>query len=589
MRRLLAVLGSLRIAAPLLIAIAGVLAWGTIYETRFGTAAVQRFVYQAWWFQALLGFLAVNLAVAAASRWPWKRRHAPFVLAHLGIILILLGGILGGRFGLDGQLIIPEGQAERRLQRSRNVLVVRPANPGTPFVVPTNFETTAWIREPNRRFRVALNGGRAVDVLVDRYYPDAELREQVLEDGEAEFPAIQVALRHEEQEETVWLLALDPERFGLRWGELHLLFLEPATDAQRAQLLEPASAAAPRGTLAIQLSGSPRVHEIAVPEATGTPLPLEGTPYTVTLKAYFPDFALGADGPTSRSDEPNNPAVALLLKGPEGADPYLVFALHPDFPALHGHQHAIAAEVSYRHPAAGALPPQAVVIVRAAADGPDGDARLSAVLTGPAGERRVLERMDAGVAYTHPWSGVEFRLAAMASRARLVQTFVPRGDEVRAEALHVVLSEGGASADAWLGLRGAADLTLGAHRFTVQYRPDEADLPVTIKLLDFRKIDYPGTQMAAGFESDVQLSDPQRGLILLRTIKMNTPLRYRGFSFYQSSFIPGEVETTVLSVRSDPGTPLVYAGFLIVIGGVIAMFAGRRPSTRRRPHRKAHR
>ncbi|MBI2174147.1 MAG: cytochrome c biogenesis protein ResB, partial [Candidatus Omnitrophica bacterium] len=42
--------------------------------------------------------------------------------------------------------------------------------------------------------------------------------------------------------------------------------------------------------------------------------------------------------------------------------------------------------------------------------------------------------------------------------------------------------------------------------------------------------------------------------------------------FYQSSFIPGTPETTVLAVRSDPGTPLVYAGFLIVIGGVVSLF-----------------
>ena len=104
---LLRVLGSLQIAVPLLIAIAIVLAWGTIYETSFGTAAVQRFVYRAWWFQGLLGFLALNLAIAAWQRYPWKRRHLPFVLAHVGIILILLGGIIGGRWGIEGQLIIP--------------------------------------------------------------------------------------------------------------------------------------------------------------------------------------------------------------------------------------------------------------------------------------------------------------------------------------------------------------------------------------------------------------------------------------------------------------------------------------------------
>src|SRR3990167_9648339 len=118
--RLLKMLGSLTLAAPLLVVIAGVLAWGTIYETRFGTAAVQRFIYHAWWFQALLAFLALNLAIAALERYPWQRRHVPFVLAHIGIILILLGGIIGSRFGVEGQLIIPEGQAEHTLETPGN-------------------------------------------------------------------------------------------------------------------------------------------------------------------------------------------------------------------------------------------------------------------------------------------------------------------------------------------------------------------------------------------------------------------------------------------------------------------------------------
>ncbi|TPW01553.1 MAG: cytochrome c bioproteinis protein, partial [bacterium] len=145
-------------AVTVILVIAAVLAWGTIYETRFGTAAVQRFVYQAWWFQLLLGFLAVNLAAAAYERYPWKRQHAPFVMAHLGIILILIGGIIGGRFGIDGQLIIREGESQRSLQLPANVLVVHQPNPGAHHVFPTNFETRAWVHEPNARFQVPADG-----------------------------------------------------------------------------------------------------------------------------------------------------------------------------------------------------------------------------------------------------------------------------------------------------------------------------------------------------------------------------------------------------------------------------------------------
>jgi cytochrome c biogenesis protein ResB len=570
--RLFTWLGSLRIAVPLLIAIAVVLAWGTIYETRFGTAAVQRFVYRAWWFQGLLAFLAVNLALAALERYPWKRRHLPFVLAHLGIILILIGGIVGGRFGVEGQLIVQEGQAERVLQLPGNVLVVSSPNPGIEQRFPTRFETQAWVREPHTAFPVSIEG-RQIRLLVDRYYPDAVAQETIRGDGPEENPAVHVVLAHGDQQEAVWLLARQPDRFGIGWGEGHVLFLEPKTESQFERLMDSKAAQPPaRGIVTVHLEESGRTIEVPVPDERGKTVELKGTPYRITFKDYFPDFAIGEDGPTSQSPEPRNPAVSFTLSGPEGTDPHLLFALHPDIATMHGWTHRIKARVTYTHAASESLPPSAIVLFRSPTHG------LAAVLTGADGERQVLTPVEVGATYTHPWLEYAFTVAAFEPRAQVIEEIRNRGDTVKGDAVHVVAQEGDDRAEAWIRLRDAVELVLGKGPLVVEYRPDQRELPVTIKLLDFRKIDYPGTQMAAEFESDVQLSDPQRGMILMRKISMNEPLRYRGYSFYQSSFIPGSVETTVLSVRSDPGTPLVYAGFLIVIGGVVAMFAGRRPA-----------
>lgn len=567
MIRLVRILGSLRIAVPLLIAIAAVLAWGTLYETAYGTAAVQRFVYRSWWFQALLAFLAANLAIAALQRYPWKTRHAPFVLAHLGIILILLGGILGGIFGIEGQLIIREGEAEKVLQLPGNVLVVHQPNPGIHTAVPTRFETQAWVHEPNLVIPLHLDG-REVRLTVDKYYPDAVVNE-IIEDGGPEvYPAALMHMRHDEQQDEVWLLARDPERFGVGWGDGHLLFLEPQTPEQVAQLLAPAAAAPhARGSISFAFEDPPRTVEVPVPDAMGGTVELKGTPYRVTFKDFFPDFVLGEQGPESRSQEPRNPAVSFVLTGPEGADAHLLFALHPDISSMHGWAHTIKVRTRYAHPAAEALPPDAFVLLRRPDSG-----ELAAVLTGPAGERQAVEAVSVGEPVAHPWLGYELTVAAYHERASVRQDITNRSNDVKAEAIHVVAEEGQDRADAWVGLRGRGELAVGKAPIGVEYRPDERELPFTVKLLDFRKIDYPGIAMAAGFESDVQVSDPQRGLVLMRKISMNNPLRYRTFSLFQSSFIAGPVETTVLSVRSDPGTPFVYAGFLIVIGGVVTMF-----------------
>ena len=441
--------GSLRIAVLLLVTIAGVLAWGTIYEARFGTAAVQRFVYHSWWFQSLLGFLAVNLAAAALLRYPWKRKHLPFLLAHIGIILILSGGILGGWLGIDGQMIIPEGESSDSLQTGRNVLVVQQPNPGVFREFPTRFETTAWNHAPHALFEVPLEGG-PLQLVVDRYYPNAERREQITDAGDKENPALQLTLSVEGREDSIWLLARDPDRFGARWGGAHLFFLPLDSDRRLPK-----------------------------------------------------------------------------------------------------------------------LPPNSIVLLALPSQG------LSAVLIGRSGRKIPVHALVVGKEYEHPDLGYRFRVSAFYPRARVEEIFTNRDDEVRSEALRVTARQAERTIQTWLGLRETSVLPLGKHPVMVEYRPEARRLPFSVRLLDFRKFDYPGTEMAAGFESDVELSDPERGVTFQKKISMNNPLKYRGFSLFQSSFIQGPVETTVLSVRKDPGTPLVYAGFLIVLAGVVTLFTSR--------------
>jgi len=574
MKRFLRLLGSIKIAVPLLIAIAIVLAWGTLYETRFGTAAVQRVVYRAWWFQALLGFLAINLAIAAWQRYPWKRQHAPFVLAHLGIILILVGGILGGRFGVEGQLIIPEGGIERVMDLPVSVLSVHVPDAEQHVVIPTRFESQAWVQEPKVRFPMRL-AGRNIELTVNRYYPDAVTEELITGDGQEENPAVRVVVAHAEHEEQFWLFARDSERFGMGWGEAHILLLEPQTPQQLAQLLGERHSEPTRGSLSIKLPGMDDATVIPVPDRSETAVAVEGTPYRITFKDYFPDFTITSQGVESRSQQPNNPAVSFTLTGPEGTDAYLLFGRYPEFQSMHGITHVIPAEVRYTHLGVAALPPNGIALIRK----PSGS--LVAALTDAQGAREeLIDPLKVGTPYTHPSMGYTFTVAEYYPKARVEPQVTNRSSSVKMEALHLTVREGEATDEAWVGMRGSVRLSPGGRPLIVEYRPDRRTLPVTVKLLDFRKIDYPGIQMAAGFESDVELSDPKRGLLLMRTIKMNTPLRYRGYSFYQSSFIDGPKQTTVLSVRNDPGTPFVYAGFLIVIGGVMSLFISRRASTR---------
>ncbi len=83
---------------------------GTLYETSFDAKVARAYIYNAWWFDAWLTVLCVNLACAAFSRMPWKRHHTGFLITHLGIIILLVGAMIGRGWGIEGTMTIFKNQ-----------------------------------------------------------------------------------------------------------------------------------------------------------------------------------------------------------------------------------------------------------------------------------------------------------------------------------------------------------------------------------------------------------------------------------------------------------------------------------------------
>ena len=116
--RLLAPLGSLRLAIVLLGLFATCLAGATLLEARYGARAAQELVYRTWWFALLLALLAANVVGAALKKYPWKRHQAGFLVTHAGLLVLLLGGLLTALFGVEGQMVLvdtPDPAIQARL------------------------------------------------------------------------------------------------------------------------------------------------------------------------------------------------------------------------------------------------------------------------------------------------------------------------------------------------------------------------------------------------------------------------------------------------------------------------------------------
>lgn len=74
------------------------------------------------------------------------------------------------------------------------------------------------------------------------------------------------------------------------------------------------------------------------------------------------------------------------------------------------------------------------------------------------------------------------------------------------------------------------------------------------------------------FRSRVKVTDPGRNVTFVRDIKVNTPLEYRGYNFYQSRYDSEGLTWTGLDVVYDPGVKIVFLGFILLNIGVIVIF-----------------
>ncbi len=55
-------------------------------------------------------------------------------------------------------------------------------------------------------------------------------------------------------------------------------------------------------------------------------------------------------------------------------------------------------------------------------------------------------------------------------------------------------------------------------------------------------------------------------------IKVNAPLQYKGYTFYQSGYDSQRLNWTALQVVKDPGVPLVFLGFVLLNIGIMVNF-----------------
>lgn len=274
-RKIIRFLASIKLAVVIILGLGVITAWGTFVEAEYNAEIAQKTVYHSWLMYGVLAALCLCLTAVMVDRWPWKKRHAPFVLAHIGILVLMGGSAITRYFGIDGSMIFEIGESNRHI-----IL------PGPELIVYSSVDAQSYTRLSymDRDFYLDPPPKEGIDISL----PDAKLqildyvpfaiREQkiVASTNSGDAPAVRFQLQNANVNMTEWIIGtgkmrdavkdLGPAKIVLTNGHYrsdgseNAIVLTPSGDGQSMKYeiysrRDPASVIAP-GTKAAARTGT---------------------------------------------------------------------------------------------------------------------------------------------------------------------------------------------------------------------------------------------------------------------------------------------------------------------------------------------
>jgi len=557
-------LGSIRLAVPLLAAIAIILIGATFYESNVGSATVQREIYKSAWFGGLMFLLAVNLGISTLSRYPWRGpRKVGFAITHWGLIIIIAGSAAVIHLSTEGMLLVrtdsgPGGQI--RVEGDL-IEVVSPDQ--------VRQQTDIFIK-PDGSVYPAQFGGLSLQ----GYSENAIKTVQFVEGGDAENLAIKLRLHSDRMGQTLerWLAA-SPMGYGqMDIGPAHLELVQAAERAELAQFLAPPQRS--QGVYGDLILGN---RTIDVEKSLGQTLQLRDG-VAVELVNVWPDFRLSAGQPTSASKAFRNPAVQVNLSQGSVQERWFIFS-KPGLPPVRS-GNTIALEASY------SAPTEATSDYFRIIDTPNHQL-FYAALSSKGFKSGELHPDDV---VTPGWADFQISLAQQLDHAQVQRQVVPMtpvAEGAVANEGSPALQVAAGGQDFWLPWGEPMALETDKGDYFAAFSPKLLQLPFYVTLNDFIVERNEGSESVAMWTSQVTLFDPKTDTAVQRSVWMNHPTWFRGWKLAQASWNPGDLKQSTLQLKREPWwvTALTWIGSLMVVVGVATMFYG--PALAKRSRTKA--
>jgi len=178
MKQLLSIIRSMKTMAILMLIFAISIGYATFIENDYGTMTAKAEVYNARWFETLMGILALNLALNIYQHKMYTLKKAPIFIFHIAFLIILFGAAVTRYVGFEGNMHIREGMSSSSIV-SADTFVSINATAGNEKV---DYSHSIHLsKKSTNSFSHSLNiDGKSVAVELIEYIPNA--METIVED-----------------------------------------------------------------------------------------------------------------------------------------------------------------------------------------------------------------------------------------------------------------------------------------------------------------------------------------------------------------------------------------------------------------------
>ncbi|MDN3515021.1 MAG: cytochrome c biogenesis protein ResB [Candidatus Brocadia sp.] len=514
-------------------------------------------VFYSYWFSFLLILLCANLICCTIKRWRNTFLQTGFILTHLSLVLILVGGVVKFQLGVKGGVNVYEGKSvnyflTQMIDRNGKLDYIKKDLPFSivldDFILEKNepkFQLVSYVKskdrqkildvKPGKRHRVP---GSDYKVTIKDYIPDAELIQQPINvSDKPDNPAIFVKLFGSDKVAAEgWLLANDRNYYEDKNQNLRIEYIWLPSQEELDKAIHSSETAHAKVSVSIPGQGFSQDYPMELNKI----FKFQGTEYTIRMLQYVLNY--GDKRPIAEQPA-DNPAVQVEINGPEGAETRWVFERFPDWDKMHPAKYKNL-KISCSGVASTHMAKNTVRFFQSAE-----------------GKQVMVFIKDKRLVKTIPWElEKKYPIADMGNQVMVSNYFpsfdfkrevIKKSDEVKSPAIHVEVEGPSGKIDDWL---------FANNQYATWY-PDN----------NFALVYESTGESIKHFTSKLRIEENGQ-IVAEKTIRVNDPLKHKGYVIYQSSYDPEIGAFSGLQIVKDPGIPVVYTGFGALCFGVIFIF-----------------